>query len=207
MHVQALLCPRCGGPLERPAHVPTLVDCAFCAATIAISDAASVLREEHADAAREALVQGGRAGFLEALRLALQRGQPPETAIGEAAKQHLGVEGQSGAIARVSLGLAREFERESGVRVEKDPMVLARIAEAYLRALAELRSERATEINLPFLAANERGPHHFSKTVTPAILAAYADGSVHLREVPPRNASAPVVAPQPDAKKKWWWPF
>jgi hypothetical protein len=206
MNLEALLCPRCGGPLERPAQVPALIDCAYCGATISVSPNTSVLEQTQVDAARNALVQGGRAGFLEALRQALTNGQRPEVAIREAAAEHLGVEGQSETMARVSLGMAREFEQQSGIRVEKDPMVLARLAEAYLRALGELRTEPATEINLPFLAANERGPHHFARTVTPAILAAYAEGRLQVKEVreePKQAAVQPTVEP----KKKRWWQF
>jgi molecular chaperone DnaK len=95
----------------------------------------------------------------------------------------------------------REVERESGIRVENDPMVLARVAEAYLRALGELRTEPATEINLPFLAANERGPHHFARRVTPAILAAYAEGRIQLKEVPPTTVPEAKAEPK---KKRWW---
>jgi hypothetical protein len=203
VQVEALLCPRCGGPVERPAQVPTLIDCAYCGATIAISDAASLLREDQVDAARDALVQGGRVGFLEALRRALTSGQPPEAAIRDAATKHLGVGGQAATMARVTLGIVREVERESGIRVEKDPMVLARVAEAYLRALGELRTEPATEINMPFLAANEKGPYHFLRPVTPAILAAFAEGRVQVKEVPPQPAAEPKVEP----KKKRWWQF
>ena len=64
--------------------------------------------------------------------------------------------------------LADEFKSEQGVDLKKDPMALQRLFEAAERAKIELSNSAQTEINLPYITANETGPKHLVKTLTKA---------------------------------------
>jgi molecular chaperone DnaK len=56
--------------------------------------------------------------------------------------------------------LIAEFKRDTGIDVSKDKMVLQRLKEAAEKAKIELSSMMETEINLPFLTADQTGPKH-----------------------------------------------
>jgi molecular chaperone DnaK len=56
--------------------------------------------------------------------------------------------------------LASNFEKENGVDLRGDPMALQRLKEAAERAKQELSSATETDINLPFICADEDGPKH-----------------------------------------------
>jgi len=56
--------------------------------------------------------------------------------------------------------LAATFEKEHGVDLHGDPMALQRLKEAAERAKQELSSATETDINLPFICADEDGPKH-----------------------------------------------
>ena len=58
------------------------------------------------------------------------------------------------------------FKNENGVDLSKDPMALTRLKEAAEKAKIELSSVQETEINLPFITANQDGPIHLLKTLT-----------------------------------------
>ena len=58
--------------------------------------------------------------------------------------------------------LITEFKKDSGIDVSKDKMVLQRLKEAAEKAKIELSSTMETEINLPFLTADQTGPKHLS---------------------------------------------
>ena len=66
--------------------------------------------------------------------------------------------------------LLDEFKKESGVDLKKDEMAIQRIKEAAEKAKIELSSAQETEINLPFITADESGPKHFVHKVTRAKL-------------------------------------
>ncbi|HEY1416357.1 MAG TPA: Hsp70 family protein, partial [Myxococcaceae bacterium] len=61
-----------------------------------------------------------------------------------------------------------EFKKDSGIDVSKDKMVLQRLKEAAEKAKIELSSTMETEINLPFLTADQTGPKHLSVKLTRA---------------------------------------
>ncbi len=63
---------------------------------------------------------------------------------------------------RVIDWLIAEFKRESGIDVSRDKMVLQRLKEAAEKAKIELSSTLETEINLPFLTADQTGPKHLA---------------------------------------------
>jgi len=63
--------------------------------------------------------------------------------------------------------LAAEFaEKNAGSDLHGDPMALQRLKEAAERAKQELSSATETDVNLPFIAADDAGPKHLSETLT-----------------------------------------
>ncbi len=66
--------------------------------------------------------------------------------------------------------IADEFKRESGVDLRQDRMALQRLKEAAEKAKKELSTVMQTEINLPFITADQSGPKHLVMTLTRAKL-------------------------------------
>src|SRR5438874_1650028 len=56
--------------------------------------------------------------------------------------------------------LAAEFKRDQGIDLTSDPMALQRLYEAAEKAKIELSSAQETQINLPFITADQSGPKH-----------------------------------------------
>ena len=69
---------------------------------------------------------------------------------------------------RVVQFVADEFQREQGIDLRKDRQALQRLLEAAEKAKIELSSVVQTEINLPFITADQNGPKHLSVTLTRA---------------------------------------
>lgn len=69
---------------------------------------------------------------------------------------------------RVVDWVADEFQREEGIDLRKDKQALQRLLEAAERAKIELSSVVQTEINLPFITADQNGPKHLIKTLSRA---------------------------------------
>jgi molecular chaperone DnaK len=68
--------------------------------------------------------------------------------------------------------LADTFQREHKLDLRKDKMALQRLKEASERAKHELSSSFETDVNLPFIAADARGPKHLAVTIKRAQLEA-----------------------------------
>jgi molecular chaperone DnaK len=66
--------------------------------------------------------------------------------------------------------LAKEFEKESGVDIRKDPLAMQRLKEAAEKAKIELSSTQQTEVNLPYITADATGPKHLNIKLTRAKL-------------------------------------
>ena len=64
--------------------------------------------------------------------------------------------------------LAGEFEQAEGIDLRKDPIALQRLKEAGEKAKIELSSATTTEINLPFVTADQTGPKHLQTTLSRA---------------------------------------
>ncbi|HHW70272.1 MAG TPA: molecular chaperone DnaK [Clostridiales bacterium] len=64
--------------------------------------------------------------------------------------------------------LAEEFKRDYGIDLREDRMALQRLQEAAEKAKIELSSVLSTNINLPFITADESGPKHLDATLTRA---------------------------------------
>jgi len=64
--------------------------------------------------------------------------------------------------------LIEEFRKDTGIDLGKDRMALQRLREASEKAKRELSSTQTTEINLPFITADQNGPKHLQKSLTRA---------------------------------------
>jgi len=64
--------------------------------------------------------------------------------------------------------LVSEFKQDEGIDLSKDPMALQRLKEAGEKAKCELSTTGQTEINLPFITADQTGPKHLVRTLTRA---------------------------------------
>ena len=70
--------------------------------------------------------------------------------------------------ARLVNYLADEFKKDQGVDLLKDKLALQRLKEAAEKAKIELSSTTQTEINLPFITADQSGPKHLNIKLTRA---------------------------------------
>lgn len=66
--------------------------------------------------------------------------------------------------------LIDEFKKESGIDIKDDAAAMQRIKDEAEKAKKELSSATSTDINLPFLTADEDGPKHFETTLSRAKL-------------------------------------
>ncbi len=66
--------------------------------------------------------------------------------------------------------LADEFKRENGIDLRGDKLALQRLKEAAEKAKIELSSSTQTEVNLPFITADQSGPKHLQLKLTRAKL-------------------------------------
>jgi len=66
--------------------------------------------------------------------------------------------------------LAKRFKDQTGIELRRDRMALQRLKEAAERAKHELSSAGETEVNLPFIAADQTGPKHLAETIDRATL-------------------------------------
>ncbi len=71
---------------------------------------------------------------------------------------------------RIIEWLATEFKKDHGIDLRNDKMALQRLKEAAERAKIELSSTMETEINLPFITADQTGPKHMNLKLTRAKL-------------------------------------
>ena len=71
--------------------------------------------------------------------------------------------------------LAAEFEKENGIDLRKDKLALQRLKEAGEKAKIELSSAVETDVNLPFVTADQSGPKHLNMKLTRAKLEALVD--------------------------------
>jgi molecular chaperone DnaK len=62
--------------------------------------------------------------------------------------------------------LTNTFKSESGIDISKDPMAMQRLKEAAEKAKIELSAAQQTDINLPFLTADQTGPKHLNVSLT-----------------------------------------
>jgi molecular chaperone DnaK len=90
--------------------------------------------------------------------------------------------------ARIIDYLADEFKKEQGIDLRKDRLALQRLKEAAEKAKIELSGTMQTEVNLPFITADQSGPKHLNIKLTRAKLEALVDDLVQKTVEPCRAA-------------------
>jgi molecular chaperone DnaK len=80
--------------------------------------------------------------------------------------------------------LVTEFKKDQGIDLSKDPMALQRLKEAAEKAKMELSSTTQTDINLPFITADQSGPKHLNIALTRAKFEQLVDDLIR-RVIPP----------------------
>ncbi|MDR2170877.1 MAG: molecular chaperone DnaK [Planctomycetaceae bacterium] len=89
--------------------------------------------------------------------------------------------------------VAEQFKSEHGIDLRKDAMALQRLQEACEKAKRELSSAQSTDINLPFITADQNGPKHLQNKLTRSKFEQLTD---HLVE----RCRGPVLQALKDAK-------
>ena len=84
--------------------------------------------------------------------------------------------------------LADEFQKENGIDLRQDKMALQRLKEAAEKAKIELSGVMSTNINLPFITADQSGPKHLDITLTRAQFDSLTADLVEKTMEPTRNA-------------------
>ena len=85
---------------------------------------------------------------------------------------------------RVIDWLVTEFKRDQAIDLSKDPMALQRLKEAAEKAKMELSTTQSTDINLPFITADQSGPKHLQYSLTRAKFEQLVDDLIQ-RTIPP----------------------
>jgi len=84
--------------------------------------------------------------------------------------------------------LADEFRKDNGIDLRKDRLALQRLKEAAEKAKIELSSAVQTEVNLPFITADQSGPKHLVVKLTRAKLEELVDDLI-ARTIEPCKAA------------------
>ncbi|WP_208437199.1 molecular chaperone DnaK [Bartonella taylorii] len=83
---------------------------------------------------------------------------------------------------------ADEFKKEQGIDLKNDKLALQRLKEAAEKAKIELSSSQQTEVNLPFITADQSGPKHLTMKLTRAKFESLVDDLVQ-RTIEPCKAA------------------
>ncbi len=89
---------------------------------------------------------------------------------------------------RVMDWLVAEFKRDQAIDLSKDPMALQRLKEAAEKAKMELSGTNSTDINLPFITADQSGPKHLNYTLSRAKFEQLVDDLVQRTLEPMKKA-------------------
>ncbi|SYZ73547.1 chaperone Hsp70, co-chaperone with DnaJ [Candidatus Zixiibacteriota bacterium] len=89
---------------------------------------------------------------------------------------------------RVIDWMADEFRKTNGIDLRQDRMALQRLKEAAEKAKCELSTTMQTNINLPFITADQSGPRHLDLTLTRAKLEQLTDDLLQRTQGPCRRA-------------------
>ena len=74
--------------------------------------------------------------------------------------------------------LVAEFKKDQGIDISSDRLALQRLKEAAEKAKIELSSAQQTEVNLPYITADQTGPKHLNLKLTRAKLESLVEGLV-----------------------------
>ena len=94
--------------------------------------------------------------------------------------------------------LVEDFKQETMVDLNRDRMALQRLREAAEKAKVELSSVTQTEINLPFISADQTGPKHLVRTLSRAQLERLAANLIARVEGPCKQAISDAKVPAGD---------
>ena len=86
--------------------------------------------------------------------------------------------------------LADEFKKDQGIDLTQDPMAIQRLREAAEKAKIELSSAASTDINLPYITADQSGPKHLVLKLTRAKFEQLVMGEIERTLEPCRRALA-----------------
>ncbi|MDA4845288.1 molecular chaperone DnaK [Hoeflea poritis] len=92
--------------------------------------------------------------------------------------------------------LAKEFKKDQGIDLKNDKLALQRLKEAAEKAKIELSSSAQTEINLPFITADQSGPKHLTMKLSRAKFESLVEDLVQ-RTVDPCKAAIKDAGIQP----------
>src|SRR4051795_1740133 len=84
--------------------------------------------------------------------------------------------------------LCDEFQKDSGLDLRKDMLALQRLKEAAEKAKIELSSSQQTELNLPYITADQTGPKHLALKITRAKFESLVDDLIQRTIEPCRIA-------------------
>ena len=84
--------------------------------------------------------------------------------------------------------LAGEFKKDNGIDLRKDKLALQRLKEAAEKAKIELSSSTETEVNLPFITADQSGPKHLTIKLSRAKLEAVIEQLINRTAKPCETA-------------------
>jgi molecular chaperone DnaK len=86
--------------------------------------------------------------------------------------------------------LSDDFKKSEGIDLTKDKLALQRLKEAAEKAKIELSSAATTEVNLPFITADQNGPKHLVKQITRSDLERLVEDLIQRTLEPCRKAMA-----------------
>ena len=84
--------------------------------------------------------------------------------------------------------LAVEFKKDTGIDLREDKLALQRLKESAEKAKIELSSTMQTEVNLPFITADQSGPQHLNIKLTRAKLESLVDDLIQRTVEPCKKA-------------------
>jgi molecular chaperone DnaK len=91
---------------------------------------------------------------------------------------------------RVMDYLVAEFRKDQGIDLTKDPMAMQRLREAAEKAKIELSSSQSTDINLPYVTADQSGPKHMNVKLSRAKFEQLVEDLIERSLEPCRKAMA-----------------
>ena len=94
--------------------------------------------------------------------------------------------------------LVAEFKKDQGIDLSKDPMAIQRLKEAAEKAKMELSTTTQTDINLPFITADQSGPKHLNLSLTRAKFEQLVDDLIQ-RTIPPMQQALKDAGLDPKA--------
>ena len=98
---------------------------------------------------------------------------------------------------RVIDWIVAEFKRDQGIDLSKDPMALQRLKEGAEKGKMELSTVQQTDINLPFITADQTGPKHLNYSLSRAKFEQLVDDLIQ-RTIPPMQLALKDAGMKPE---------